>query len=89
MDELVVRMFDLAGSVCPRCNGEEHQHRTADYRVTGMLAYSRDLAIAWFDLTRGSVIVHVKDAAHQLWWFGTHDAAEAWYNGKKATLLSE
>ena len=90
MDATVARMHSIALSACTDCQGEEHfPHTPAKYRVTGMLAYSMirpDLAIAWFDLTRGSVVVRIDGQHHWMWWFYKHDQADEHYHEEKRTM---
>lgn len=82
-DVTASRLLGIAESVCTECRGVEHfPHTPAGYRTTGMRAYAKfrpDCAVAWFGLTRGSVVVRIDGQSFWMWWFPTQDAGEVHY----------
>lgn len=82
-DITVSRLHHIAQNACTSCAGPEHpMHQPAGYRVLGMRAYAKkrtDAAIAWFDLTRGSVVVRIDGQQSWVWWFRTWEQAETYY----------
>jgi hypothetical protein len=90
-DPTVSRLLGIAQSICTECRGVEHYpHTPAGYTVTGMRGYVAlrpDCAIAWFGLTRGSVVVRINGQPFWAWWWPTLDAGEAHYAEVRKALF--